>query len=110
MNKHDVTPNGTTLYFLPFSMRVPLKFGHETVKDGVCARVKLTVCGANGKTAEGWGETPLSVPWVWPSSMGYFERQQILEKFCIELARVWAGCNLSGHPIEVGHAFQESTP
>ena len=103
----DIRPCGTTLYFLPFQMRVPLKFGHETLTGGVCARVKMEVRDARGHKTEGWGETPLSVPWVWPSKLGYDARQQVLQDFCIELARAWATCSFSGHPIEIGHLFQE---
>ena len=37
---------------------MPLKFGHETVESVACVRVSLTVRGRDGRTAEGWGETP----------------------------------------------------
>jgi L-alanine-DL-glutamate epimerase-like enolase superfamily enzyme len=61
-----------------------------------------------GRVAEGWGETPLSVQWVWPSSLSYEERHQALRAFCIKLAEAWANFDTGGHPMEVGHAFQES--
>jgi len=103
----DIVPGGATLYFLPFQMRVPLKFGHETITNGVCGRVKLEIRDKGGRKAEGWGETPLSVSWVWPSRLGYEERQKVLQDFCVELAKAWATCPFSGHPIEIGHEFQE---
>ena len=64
----DVYPKKTALYFLPVEARVPLKFGPETLTHVTCARVRMRVEDTFGNAAEGWGETPLSVQWVWPSS------------------------------------------
>ncbi len=102
----DVRVTGTRIYFLPVETRVPLKFGPETLTYVTCARARVTVADARGRTAEGWGETPLSVQWVWPSRLSYEERHEALKRFCLTLARAWAGFASTGHPIEVGHAFQ----
>ena len=74
----DVRVVATRLYFLPVQMRMPLKFGTETTTSVTCARVCVTVEGRDGKRAEGWGETPLSVQWVWPSRLPYAERHERL--------------------------------
>lgn len=105
--KTDVFPVGVSVYFLPVQTRVPLKFGRETVTSVVCARVCMRVANANGKTAEGWGETPLSVSWVWPSELSYDLRCQALQDFTLHLAKAWLDVESSGHPLEVGHAFAE---
>lgn len=108
MSKHpdkDVRVTGTELYFLPVHTRMPLKFGGETVNYVTCARCRMTVQDRNGRTAEGWGETPLSVTWVWPSSSPYEERHASLKRFCCTLAAAWATFSTSGHAIEVGNAF-----
>ncbi len=97
----------TRLYFLPVHTRVPLKFGGETVTYVSCARVCLTIANASGRTAEGWGETPLSVQWVWPSHVAYEERHSALRDFCVVLAKAWSSYAQSGHPMEVGFSFQE---
>ncbi len=65
----DIKPKGVRLYFLPVETRVPLKFGPETLTHVTCARACMQVEDTNGKAAEGWGETPLSVQWVWPGSL-----------------------------------------
>ncbi|MHC1767647.1 MAG: enolase C-terminal domain-like protein [Verrucomicrobiia bacterium] len=103
----DIHPTGATLYFLPVRTRVPLKFGPETLTEVTCARVSLRVVDRQGKMAEGWGETPLSVQWVWPSRKPYQARHEALMHFCRELAQAWATFAETGHPIEVGHAFKE---
>jgi L-alanine-DL-glutamate epimerase-like enolase superfamily enzyme len=102
----DVRPVASTLYFLPVKTRMPLKFGPEVTTEVTCARVCLTVVDARGRTAEGWGETPLSVHWVWPSHLSYEERHDALKRLCLSLAEAWASFEVSGHPIEVGDAFQ----
>ena len=104
----DVRPISVSLYFLPVETRVPLKFGPETLTRVTCARVRMRVADAQGRIAEGWGETPLSVQWVWPSDLlSYRERHEALKGFCLMLAEAWMAFDQMGHPMEVGHAFQE---
>lgn len=95
------------LYFLPVQTRVPLKFGPETLTHVTCARVGMKIEDGRGHTAEGWGETPLSVQWVWPSSLSYHHRHETLKRFCTMLLSAWQEFPLSSHPIEAGHDFQE---
>jgi L-alanine-DL-glutamate epimerase-like enolase superfamily enzyme len=104
----DIRPVGATLFFLPIRTRVPLKFGPETLTEVTCARACVKVTDRAGKIAEGWGETPLSVQWVWPSNISYEEREQALKQFCIEIAELWASLKDYAHPIELWHDFQES--
>lgn len=103
----DIYPRATTLYFLPEETRVPLKFGTETLTHVTCARVRMRVEDTFGHAAEGWGETPLSVQWVWPSSLPYEERHEALKAFTRRLAAEWELFNVGGHPVEVGYAFIE---
>ncbi len=102
----DIRTVGATLYFLPVQTRVPLKFGTETLTHITCARAGVTVADGAGRTAQGWGETPLSVQWVWPSTAAYEERHEALKQFCIELNELWGSITTAGHPIEIGHGFQ----
>ena len=102
----DVRVIGAQLYMLPVHTRVPLKFGAETLTSVTCARVAVTVEDRQGRQAVGWGETPLSVQWVWPSSIAYSVRFDALQNFCMRLAEKWAEFDTFGHPLEVGHSFQ----
>jgi L-alanine-DL-glutamate epimerase-like enolase superfamily enzyme len=102
----DVVPVAASLYFLPIRTRMPLKFGPEVTTEVTCARACLTVADRAGRTARGWGETPLSVQWVWPGALSYEARHRALRAFTERLVAEWAsGDGEPGHPIEVGHRF-----
>ncbi len=103
----DIRPKAASLHFLPVQTRVPLKFGPETLTSVTCARAAVRVEDASGRSAVGWGETPLSVQWVWPSALSYEERHGALCEFTQGLACLFAHFNCAGHPLEVGHAFIE---
>ena len=104
----DIRVVGTKLFFLPVETRVPLKFGPETLTHVTCARARLTVQLADGRTANGWGETPLSVQWVWPSALPYEPRHEALKECCQHLAKAWSELDTIGHPLEIGHDFQQT--
>jgi len=104
----DIHAVRATLYFLPVQTRLPLKFGAETTTQVTCARVCIQVTDRRGKTAQGWGETPLSVQWVWPCAVSYEERYEALKQFCIKLTQLWVKSPAVGHPFEIGHDFHES--
>ena len=108
MNPHDVRIRAVSWYALPVRTRVPLKFGHDTLTEVVCARVRLTVARADGQRGEGWGETPLSVQWVWPSALSYATRLRALEELCDLLTEAYAQFPASGHAMEIGHDFLEA--
>jgi len=102
---HRVT--SLKLYFIPAQTRMPLKFGSETLTSTTCLRVGMGVVDEKNHYAEGWGETPLSVQWVWPSRIPYEWRHQTLKQFCRELATAWMKPQALGHPLEVGYDFQQ---
>lgn len=106
--KTEIRPVEAALYFLPVETRMPLKFGPETLTSVTCARVCMTIRDAHGRTARGWGETPLSVQWVWPGGLPYADRHAALIEFCRLLACAWANFDVSGDVLEVGHAFQKN--
>ncbi|MEM1441672.1 MAG: hypothetical protein AAGF67_04985, partial [Verrucomicrobiota bacterium] len=96
-----------SLYFIPIEMRVPLKFGNQVLDSVTCARARVVLEGVDGKSAIGWGETPLAVAWVWPSDLDYEDRHEALKSFSLQLAGELEKAELSGHPIEIGHDFIE---
>ncbi len=96
----DVRVVGGELYLLPIQLRVPLKFGRETLTEVTCARAKLTVEDRRGRRASGWGETPLSVQWAWPGKLPYQERYSAMVNHCKELVDEWVPMSTYGHPVE----------
>jgi L-alanine-DL-glutamate epimerase-like enolase superfamily enzyme len=104
----DISLISTDLYFIPVQTRIPLKFGPETLVSVICARACVTVADKRGRKAQGWGETPLSVQWAWPSTASYQERCEAMQLFCRMLAEAWANFEHYGHPIELGSDFIES--
>jgi L-alanine-DL-glutamate epimerase-like enolase superfamily enzyme len=103
----DITVRESELFFLPTELRVPLKFGAQVVTRALCARVRVRVEDRQGRSAEGWGETPLSVAWVWPSSLSWEEREGRMSAFTARLAEEVVKFGDFGHPMELGHRFQE---
>src|SRR5687767_3598651 len=98
----DIRVRSARLFFLPVQTRMPLKFGPEVTTSVTCARVSVTVTDTEGRAAEGWGETPLSVQWVWPSALPYEKRHEALKSFCAKLAKAWTDFDDLGHPMEFG--------
>ena len=98
---------GCRHHLLPVETRVPLKFGSEVLTHVTCVRACVTVTDSSGRQIEGWGETPLSVQWAWPSSINYTDRFRDMLNFTRTLTAAWAEHNVSGHALEVGHAFFE---
>ena len=104
----DISVTSATMYLLPVQMRVPLKFGGEVVRQGLCARVHLTVIDRKGHSSSGWGETPLMVQWAWPSELSHASREKSMVEFCRRIARAWVEYDAWGHPFEIGHDFQQA--
>ncbi len=66
----------------------------------------MTVEDRRGRRGCGWGETPLSVQWVWPSQLGYEERHRALKDLCVQIAGSWLASSIEpGHPLEIGQRF-----
>ena len=95
------------LHFLPVKARTPYKFGQYALESVTCARVAITVEAGNGRTATGWGETPLSVGWAWPGGDA-MQRLQAMEEICRKFARELPEFSEWGHPLEISLAFQEA--
>ena len=108
MSEFDVRIVDCELWFLPLVMRVPLKFGSEVSTGYDSTRVRITVEDKNGNRAAGWGESPLSPAWAWPSSDTFASRLEKMRGMCRKLAAKWKNFTVSGHPMEIGYEFLET--
>jgi hypothetical protein len=102
MRTTDIRIVDAELFFIPVSTRMPLKFGAESLDSVTCGRVRVTVEKSDGSRWQGWGETPLSVQWVWPSELPYQYRLSRLKAFAQTLSASIADSRLSGHSMEIG--------
>jgi L-alanine-DL-glutamate epimerase-like enolase superfamily enzyme len=105
-NDYDIRVNGVRLYFIPVTMRVPLKFGQEVTTEVTCARAAVLIENRAGQSSWGWGETPLMVQWCWASTLPFARRLRSVQEFSLALARAWQGYDQLGHPLEISHGFQ----
>jgi L-alanine-DL-glutamate epimerase-like enolase superfamily enzyme len=103
----DIQVVSTQVFLLPVELRVPLKFGPETTTRVVCLRTSVEVTDQTGRRAVGWGETPLSVSWVWPAPLSVSERARRMEDFSVQLAERLVSFGAGGHPMEISHEFQK---
>ncbi len=97
------------LHWIPVQTRVPLKFGPETLTSVTCARARVVVEGRDGRRAEGWGETPLSVQWVWPGKLAYEPRHAAMKAFCLKIGQALVRHETMGHALTIGHDLIENT-
>ena len=102
----DVRVTGAALWLLPVHMRVPLKFGAQVMTSVHCARVAIEVQARDGRRGVGWGETPLSVVWGWPSNAPLEARGRAMAKLAAAACREIVEAGETGHPLEIGAAFR----
>ncbi|MFM9009861.1 MAG: enolase C-terminal domain-like protein [Planctomycetota bacterium] len=105
----DVRVTGAALWLLPVRMRVPLKFGAQVMTSVTCARVAVEVEARGGQRAVGWGETPLSVVWGWPSNADFGAREQAMIRLAAACCRGIVATGERGHPLEIGATFRQGT-
>lgn len=87
--------------FIPVRMRLPLKFGAETIHSITVAHAEVSAYGACGQ-----GETPLSVGWAWPGELSFAAREKYMCDFCRRLAQAMPSPSAS--PMIAGNDFIEN--
>jgi len=93
-----------SLYILPAPMRVPLRFGAQTLTQTKIARVAVLL-KSGAEITMGWGETPLSVGWFWPSKLDFELREKAMVAFCEKLCERLCNWQDFEHPFEASHEF-----
>lgn len=104
----DVRVVGAAVFLIPVRTRMPLKFGAQIVDSVTCGRVAVEVEDAAGRRAVGWGETPLSVQWGWPSAEPHVPRERAMIRLTESCAAALVDFPEKGHALEIGHAFRHA--
>jgi len=104
-SSHDIRITDVACYFLPVETRMPLKFGNQVLTHATCARACVRVVDEKGRRAEGWGETPLSVAWTWPSQTDYSIREESMKSFTALLGKNLKSFAVFGHAMDIGQEF-----
>ncbi|MCJ8329797.1 MAG: mandelate racemase/muconate lactonizing enzyme family protein [Lentisphaeria bacterium] len=108
MNNNDITISDAALYFMPVTTRMPYKFGNTVMDKVTTCRVVVNVSSEDGRSASGWGETPLSAGWAWPAQTDLQTCEARMKTFCIVLTKAFRQLNDLGHPLELGQQFIEN--
>ena len=87
--------------FIPVRMRLPLKFGAETIHSIIVAHAVVSAYGVCGQ-----GETPLSVGWAWPGELSFAGREKYMCDFCRLLAKALP--EVTSSPMSFGNDFIEN--
>lgn len=108
MKQYDITISQVKVHYIQYQNRVPLKFGHEVSTGGelVCVTMQVTDC--TGRSASGYGETPLGAAWSWPSPLPQSRRVERMKEFCNLLGKAWGEEHVQGHPMEIGSDFLDN--
>lgn len=87
--------------------RTPIKFGGVALDRVTILNVTMVVEDSFGKTATGFGSMPLGNVWAWPTrALTYDQTLTAMQHLAGSIAGAYAGCNASGHPIDITHALE----
>ncbi|MGA7234589.1 MAG: mandelate racemase/muconate lactonizing enzyme family protein [Bryobacteraceae bacterium] len=92
-----------------FLYRTPIKFGGNVVDRVTLLNVNCTVRGRTGKTAHGFGSTPLGNVWSFPShKLAYAQTLQAMKDLAGRIAKLTEAHGEWGHPIDLTLALEPS--
>lgn len=95
--------------FEDFNFRTPIKFGGVAVERATLANVTCHVETTAGKRAKGFGSMPLGNVWSFPSKvLSYDDTLAAMKALTQEIAALFRGCNVVGHPIDIAHVLEPS--
>jgi L-alanine-DL-glutamate epimerase-like enolase superfamily enzyme len=87
--------------------RVPLKFGGTTTDRVTILNVRCVVSTKRGKSARGFGSTPMGNVWSWPSrTLSYDQTLQAMQALVGRVRDLTAGNRTYGHPIDLMWALE----
>ncbi|MFW6138611.1 MAG: enolase C-terminal domain-like protein [Spirochaetota bacterium] len=105
---YNVRVKDIGVFFIPISTRMMLVFGKQTLTSVTCLRVRIEIENEKGASASGWGEVPLNIQWLWPSSLCYEKRMDLVKEIVFNLADSLVGSEQTGHAVDLGNYILET--
>lgn len=91
-----------------YRYRSPIKFGGVAVDRATLLHASITMTGANGARATGFGSMPLGNVWAFPSkTLGYQQTLGALEWLGNRVGKAWSEVRETGHPMDLGWAMEK---
>jgi L-alanine-DL-glutamate epimerase-like enolase superfamily enzyme len=93
--------------FADHRYRTPIKFGGVALDRVTLLDAQVVVELPNGKTQLGFGSMPLGNVWAFPSrKLGYEDTLGAMKHLTTRIAKLYADCSLSGHPIDLTRTLE----
>ncbi len=107
MRSTDIRIRDVSIAYAGYRYRTPIKFGVVALDRVTILNVLIEVENGAGKRGLGKGSMPLGNVWAWPTrALTYDQTLQTMQYFAGSVAGLFAGCKITGHPIEIGHALE----
>ena len=107
MRTTDIRVRDVFFDYEDFRYRTPIKFGGVALDRVTVLNVRMVVESGAGKTATGSGSMPLGNVWAFPSRVLTYDQTLGAMRFLASrVAADYAGCGLSGHPIDITHRLE----
>lgn len=102
MRSTDAVIRDVLIGYQDYTYRTPIKFGGMVLDQVTLLNVTMTVEGATGRRAVGFGSMPLGNLWAWPSRQLSYEQTLAGMKYIAErLVGPFRMAGLAGHPIDI---------
>jgi L-alanine-DL-glutamate epimerase-like enolase superfamily enzyme len=107
MKPTDIRVRDVSLGYEHFLYRTPIKFGGVALDRATILNVHLDVETRDGRKATGFGSMPLGNVWAWPSrTLSYDQTLHAMQVFAGDVAGMYCGCTVVGHPIDITHTVE----
>ncbi|MCS7021371.1 MAG: hypothetical protein NZ703_07790 [Gemmataceae bacterium] len=102
MRSTDVVIRDVAIDYQDYAYRTPIKFGGVVLDKVTLLNVTMTVEGATGRHASGFGSMPLGNLWAWPSRQLTYDQTLAAMKYIAgRLVGLFRLSGLYGHPIDI---------
>ena len=103
----DIRIESVAFQYEDYRYRTPIKFGGVALDRVTLLNVYAAVRTEAGQVARGFGSMPLGNVWAFPSRrLSYDDTLAAMKALTEQVAKIYAGCPESGHPIDLFHILE----